>query len=98
VAQVNTAAKIAQYVSKRRQAGLNFLFTSVYPGIYKIHEVVNGNDKFPNTSGFLHAISSTNSEFEPGTQARIINAKNGNAKRKQIITNFLTKYASNKPV
>jgi hypothetical protein len=105
-AQVNTNAKIAAYVAKRKSGAtksgkpLTFLFNNMYPVLYTIYEVVNQNGSFPNNSWLqkgVQALSSTNGGVS-GIRSQLINGKSRNNKRKKILSNFLTRYASNKPV
>jgi len=104
---VNTAAKIAQYVRRRKMQGpitkrpVSFLFNNVYPHLFKITRVVNENSSFPNNhflSKVIQKLSTTTGGVKGFIRSELINANNGNAKRKKILSNFLTRYASNKRV
>lgn len=98
---INTAAKIAQYVRRRRAEQLTFLFDNLYRNLFRITRVVNENSSFPNNSWFqkgVQKLSTTNGGIKGFIRSELINAKNQNNKRKKILSNFLSRYASNKRV
>jgi hypothetical protein len=103
---VNTPAKIAQYITRRKMQGpvskrpVSFLFKNVYPHLYTITRVVNENGSFPNNHFLSKVVQklSTSGGIKGFIRSELINANNGNAKRRQILSNFLTRYASNKRV
>ena len=92
--QVNTNQKVRTY-AQRKLRGQKF--NNVYRNLESIYEVVNENGSFSNSSTFqkiVNSLSSTNSNLTGFKKSKIINAKNGNSKRKKILSNFLTRYAS----